>query len=203
MLKILQKQTASDLWLFAGLGNPGDKYARNRHNIGFMAIDAVADGSGAPPFKTKFQGQVSEAALDGVRTILLKPLTMMNLSGQSVAAAAKFYKIPPARIVVFHDELDLPPGKIRVKRGGGAAGHNGLRSIDDHLGQEYWRVRMGIGHPGDRDRVHGYVLGDFSKADADWLEPLLAATAKHASLFVRGKESEFMSKVAMAGNRDI
>ncbi|MBI4030311.1 MAG: aminoacyl-tRNA hydrolase [Proteobacteria bacterium] len=191
------KRKESGAWLFAGLGNPGGEYEGHRHNIGFMAADAIAAAHGFPAWRSKYQAQMAEGALGGMKVILLKPQTYMNDSGQSVAAAAKFYKIPAERTVVFHDELDLAAGKVKVKQGGGNAGHNGLRSIDAHLGApDYWRVRLGIGHPGDKDRVHNYVLGDFSKADKRWLEPLLAAVAEHAPLLM-GDAAGFMSKVAM------
>lgn len=185
------------MWLLVGLGNPGDKYAGNRHNIGFMAVDAIARAYNIGPFKAKHQGLQAEGRIGEHKVVLLKPETYMNESGRSVGAAAKFYKIPPARIVVFHDELDLAPAKIRVKTGGGNAGHNGLRSMDAHLGTpDYVRVRMGIGHPGDKDRVHGYVLSDFAKAERNWLEPYIDAIADYVPLLLDGKETDFMSKVA-------
>lgn len=185
--------------LIAGLGNPGDKFTNNRHNIGFMVIDVIASDYGFPSFRSKFQGALSEGRIDDRKVILLKPQTFMNNSGQSVKAAAKFYKIPAEQIIVFHDELDLVPGKIRVKHGGGSAGHKGLKSIKAHLGTaDFVRVRLGIGHPGDKDRVHSYVLKDFPKAEKDWLEPLIWALAKHSDLLVAGDENDFMSKVAMA-----
>ncbi|MBI1214821.1 MAG: aminoacyl-tRNA hydrolase [Alphaproteobacteria bacterium] len=185
--------------LFVGLGNPGQKYRNNRHNIGFMAMDAIVHRHNFSGWSKKFQGEISDGTLEGEKVLLLKPQTFMNLSGQSVQAAAAFYKIKPQDIVVFHDELDLAPGKIRTKKGGGAAGHNGLRSIDDHLGQDYWRVRLGIGHPGNRELVTGYVLNDFSKAEqADWLEPLLDAMAGNAARLAKGDTDGFMSKVAQA-----
>lgn len=190
----------SGVLLFAGLGNPGDKYADNRHNIGFMAVEAVAAAYGFPPFRKKFQGEFSEGSIEGGgKVILLKPQTYMNESGQSVVQAAKFFKIPPDKIYVFHDELDLPPGKVRVKKGGGNAGHNGLRSVEACLGTaDFMRVRLGIGHPGDREKVHGYVLSDFAKAEKEeWLCPLLDALAKHAPLLAAGKDSDLMSKVAI------
>jgi len=191
--------TQSDAWLIVGLGNPGDEYSNNRHNIGFMVADAIAADYKFPPFRKKFEGLFSEGAIDGGKAIILKPQTYMNLSGQSVKAAAKFFKIDPARIVVFHDELDLPPGKARAKQGGGNAGHNGLKSIDAHLGTpDYWRVRLGIGHPGDRDKVHSHVLKDFAKADRVWLEPLLKALADHAGLILEGPMATYMNKVALA-----
>lgn len=187
-----------DMWLFVGLGNPGDQYRKNRHNIGFMAIDRLAEAENSPPFKKKFEGLVSEKNIDNQKLILLKPQTYMNESGRAVKAAAKFFKIKPDRIVIFHDELDLAPGKLRVRLGGGNAGHNGLKSIQAHFGSpDFWRVRMGIGHPGDKNRVHGYVLGDFAKADQDWVEAMNDAVARHFVLLLDGKESDFMSKVAM------
>lgn len=196
MLKLFSKKEEG-AWLFAGLGNPGEKYAANRHNIGFMAVDAIAADYGFPAWRSKFQGELAEGRIGDIKVILLKPLTYMNNSGQAVKAAAKFYKIDPARIVVFHDELDLEPGKIRIKQGGGNAGHNGLKSIEAHLGTpDFWRVRLGIGHPGDKARVHGYVLKDFAKAEKSWLEPLLAAIARHAGILAQGNISAFMSKVA-------
>ena len=161
------------MWLIVGLGNPGDKYEKNRHNIGFMAVDEIADKYQFPSFRSKFQGLISEKIVEDQKLILLKPTTYMNESGRSVKEVAKFFKVNPNRIVIMYDELDLAPGKIKVKRGGGAAGHNGIKSIQAHMGTpEFWRVRMGIGHPGDRNRVSGYVLSDFSKKDQDWLEPI-------------------------------
>ncbi len=187
------------MWLLAGLGNPGDQYKNNRHNIGFMAVDEIAQAHNFPPFRKKFQSEFSEGKLAGQKVVLLKPQTYMNESGQAVKAAAKFFKIKPSRIVIFHDELDLSPGKIRVKEGGGNAGHNGLRSVQAHLGTpDFQRVRLGIGHPGDKNRVHGYVLKDFSKAEKSWLPSFLDSIACHAGLLLEeGKSSDFMSKVAM------
>ena len=188
----------SGAWLLAGLGNPGAKYAGNRHNIGFMAADSIASAQGFPPFRKKFQGEFSEGTLSGVKVVLLKPQTFMNESGQSIVQAAKFFKIPPDRVIVFHDELDLAPGKVRVKRGGGNAGHNGLRSVESCLGTpDFTRVRLGIGHPGDREKVHGYVLSDFAKTDRPWIEDLLKAIGDHAGLLLAGKENNFASKVGM------
>ena len=184
--------------LFAGLGNPGPEHARNRHNIGFMAIDALARRHDFQPFRPKFRGLAAEGRLGEARVLALKPLTWMNESGASVAEASRFHKIEAERVYVFHDELDLAPGKVRVKRGGSSAGHNGLRSIDAHLGPDYWRVRLGIGHPGEKSRVLGWVLRDFPKADADWLALFLEAVAAHAPLLAAGRESDFMSKVAAA-----
>jgi len=182
--------------LFAGLGNPGAKFARNRHNIGFMAVDAIAADHAAGPWRAKFGGRVCEAMLAGEKVILLKPETFMNHSGRSVAEAARFYRIDTGDIVVFHDELDLAPGKLRVKRGGGHAGHNGLRSIHAHLGAEYARVRLGIGHPGHKDRVTGYVLQDFARADADWLDDLLRGIGEGAPWLAQDKPERFQSAVA-------
>lgn len=188
----------SDAWMIVGLGNPGDEHAGHRHNIGFMAVDEIAANGRFPAFRSKFQSQMSEGAIDGQKVVLLKPQTYMNNSGQAVKAAAKFFKIPAERIVVFHDELDLAPGKVRVKCGGGNAGHNGLRSIEAHLGTaDYWRVRLGIGHPGDKARVHGYVLKDFAKEEKKWLGRLLQAIGRHAVFLVRGDEAGFMTKIAV------
>ncbi len=187
------------MWLLVGLGNPGDKYEYNRHNIGFLAVDAIADTFGFPAYKKKYQGLMAEGNIEGEKVILLKPQTYMNNSGQSVGEAAKFYKIPLDRIAVFHDELDLAAGKIRTKKGGGNAGHNGLRSMDSHLNSnDYWRIRLGIGHPGDKAMVHNHVLSDFSKNDLIWLKPLIEAIGDHVPLMVQGKDNEFMSKVAQA-----
>ena len=189
--------------LFVGLGNPGQTYARHRHNVGFLAVDAIAAAHGFPPFRARFQGQLSEGRLDrkgqgGERVALLKPQTYMNESGRSVGEAMRFFKLTPADVTVFHDELDLAPGRVRIKRGGGAAGHNGLRSIDSHVGAEYRRVRIGIGHPGHASRVTGYVLHDFSTEDAGWLGPLLDAMAASAPLLIAGEEANFLNKVATA-----
>lgn len=183
--------------LFVGLGNPGAQYARNRHNIGFMAVDRIAADHGFSPWRRAFQGLVSEGRLGGEKVILLKPETFMNLSGQSVQGAATFYKIPPADMVVFHDELDLAPGKLRLKQGGGHAGHNGLRSIHAHLGEAYGRVRIGIGHPGHKDAVAGYVLHDFAKADQDWIEDLLRGISDGAEALAAGDGARFQNAVAL------
>lgn len=183
--------------LFVGLGNPGQKHQLDRHNIGFMALDAVVQRHGFSGWKKKFEGLVTEGTLGGMRVIFLKPQTFMNVSGLSVLSAAAFYKLPPEHIFAFHDELDLAPGKVRVKMGGGAAGHNGLRSIDEHLGPHYWRVRLGIGHPGNRDLVSSYVLGKFAAEDEKWLSPLLGAVAEHAAILTEaGREDLFMTRVA-------
>lgn len=186
------------MFLIVGLGNPGAQYQGNRHNIGFMVVDEIAADHGFSPFRKKFQGLVSEGRIGNAKVILLKPETYMNNSGQSVVAAAKFYKIEPDHIIVFHDELDLEPSKLRVRLGGGNAGHNGLKSIQAHLGSaDYWRVRMGIGHPGDKARVSGYVLSDFAKSEGDWLMDILRACSRHLDLLLNGRESDYMSKVAM------
>ena len=185
--------------LFVGLGNPGSKYAGNRHNIGFMAVDEIIRRHNLPVPRRRFQGEVSEGRLGGEKVLLLKPTTFMNESGRAVAEAASFYKIEPQNIIVFHDELDLDPGRMRVKTGGGTAGHNGLKSIGNHVGQGFRRVRLGIGHPG-RDRVLSYVLKDFAKADNDWLEPLIDAVADHAPLLADGQDATFANKVHLAIN---
>ena len=184
--------------LWVGLGNPGATHARQRHNVGFMAIDAIAHRHGFSPWRQRFKGWVAEGSVGGVRMLALKPATFMNDSGDSVQAAAAFFKLQPADITALHDELDLAPGKVRVKRGGGAAGHNGLRSMDRILGTpEYWRVRLGIGHPGHKDRVHGYVLGDFHKTDLPWVGDLLDAVGDAAPLLTAGKPEDFMTRVAL------
>lgn len=183
--------------LWVGLGNPGAKYAANRHNIGWMALDRIADDHGFGPWRSKFQASVSEGSLGGEKIILLKPETFMNLSGQSVGEAARFYKLTPAEITVFHDELDLAPGKARVKTGGGHAGHNGLRSIHAHIGEAYHRVRLGIGHPGHKDRVAGYVLSDFAKAEQDWLDDLMRGISDGAADLAKGDSARFLNAVAL------
>jgi PTH1 family peptidyl-tRNA hydrolase len=184
--------------LWVGLGNPEPGMARNRHNIGFMALDTIAIRYNFAPWRQRFKGLVSEGTVAGEKILALKPQTYMNESGVSVQQASAFYKLPPDTITAFHDELDLVPGKVRVKRGGGAAGHNGLRSMDRVLGtQDYWRVRLGIGHPGQKERVLGHVLSDFVKADREWLLPLLDAVADASPLLVQGKPEDFMTKVAL------
>ena len=184
--------------LWVGLGNPEPGMARQRHNIGFMAIDAIARRHGFSPWRQRFKGLVAEGTVGRERILALKPLTYMNGSGESVQPAAAFFKLPPEAITAFHDELDLAPGKVRVKRAGGAAGHNGLRSMDKILGtQDYWRVRLGIGHPGHKDRVTGHVLGDFSKDDGKWLPELLDAVADSAPVLANGEPEAFMTKVAL------
>ncbi len=183
--------------LFVGLGNPGGKYERNRHNIGFMALDQIATDHGFSPWKSKFQAQVSEGKFGSDKVTLLKPQTFMNNSGQSVGEAMRFYKLTPADIVVLHDELDLAPGKCRVKSGGGHAGHNGLRSIHAHIGADYDRVRLGVGHPGHKDAVSGYVLSNFPKADATWLDDLMRGISDGAAQLARGDGGKFMNAVAL------
>jgi PTH1 family peptidyl-tRNA hydrolase len=182
--------------LFTGLGNPGATYARNRHNIGFMAVDRIAEDHAFPPFRAKFQGLVTEGRLGDTRVVLLKPQTFMNLSGQSVGEALRFYKIDPAALTVFHDELDLAPGKVRLKTGGGHAGHNGLRSIHQHVGPDYDRVRLGIGHPGRKEAVSGYVLHDFPKAEEDWLDDVLRGIGDGAAALASGNGPEFLNAIA-------
>jgi PTH1 family peptidyl-tRNA hydrolase len=183
--------------LFVGLGNPGAKYAGNRHNIGFMALDRIASDHGFGPWRRAYQAQVSEGRLGAEKVVLLKPETFMNLSGQSVRAAADFYKLGVEAITVFHDELDLAPGKCRVKQGGGHAGHNGLRSIHGHMSEAYARVRLGIGHPGHKDAVADYVLHDFAKADQDWLDDLLRGLSDGAPHLADGDAAKFMNAVAL------
>ncbi|WFE73213.1 aminoacyl-tRNA hydrolase [Roseinatronobacter sp. S2] len=183
--------------LFVGLGNPGTKYAANRHNIGFMALDRIASEHGFAPWRSKFQGSMTEGRIGREKLVLLKPGTFMNLSGQSVGEALRFYKLELADLVVFHDELDLAPGKLRLKQGGGHAGHNGLRSIHAHAGPDYARVRLGIGHPGHKDRVSAYVLSDFAKSDQDWLDALLQGIADGAGALAQGDGARFSNMVAL------
>ncbi|MDG6094330.1 aminoacyl-tRNA hydrolase [Acetobacter sp. AN02] len=184
--------------LWAGLGNPEPSMSRQRHNIGFMAADAIARRHGFQPWRKRFRGEVAEGRIGGVKILLIKPMTYMNLSGESIREAATFYKLPPAAVTVFHDELDLVPGKVRIKTGGGAAGHNGLRSTDRCLGTpEYRRVRLGIGHPGVKERVHGWVLGDFSKNEQPGLERLLDVVADDAALLAEGRDADFMTRIAL------
>lgn len=183
--------------IFVGLGNPGAKYAGNRHNVGFMALDRIAEDNGFGPWKPRFQGMVSEGRLGREKLLFLKPATFMNLSGQSVGEAMRFYKLEPADITVFHDELDLAPGKMRVKTGGGHAGHNGLRSMHAHIGPDYRRVRIGIGHPGHKDRVSGYVLHDFAKADTDWLDDALRGMCDGVDHLAQGDSARFLNAVGL------
>jgi PTH1 family peptidyl-tRNA hydrolase len=184
--------------LIAGLGNPGPQYARNRHNVGFMAADAIARRHSFSGFSKKFRGEIAEGTLAGEKALIIKPMTFMNLSGDSVGEAMRFYKLSPSDIIVIHDELDLAPGKLKLKVGGGHGGHNGLKSIDAHCGKDYKRLRIGIGHPGHKDRVNPHVLGDFAKADQQWLEPLLDAIADHADLIAKGDDAGFLNKIALA-----
>lgn len=186
--------------LFVGLGNPGAKYAANRHNIGFMALDRIAADHGFGPWKRAFQGLVSEGRLSGEKILLLKPETFMNLSGQSVQAAVQFHKIDLADVTVFHDELDLPPAKIKYKMGGGHAGHNGLRSIHAHLGEGYGRLRLGIGHPGHKDRVADYVLHDFAKADQAWLDEVMSGISAGIAELAQGDAAKFLNAAALRMN---
>ena len=186
--------------LFVGLGNPGTKYAGNRHNIGFMAVERIAEDHGFGPWKSKFQGTISEGRLGSEKVMLLRPETFMNLSGQSVGEAMRFYKLDSTDVTVFHDELDLAPGKCRVKAGGGHAGHNGLRSIHQHIGPHYDRVRIGIGHPGNKNAVSGYVLRDFAKADQDWLDDLLRGISDGAGHLADDDTGKFMNAVALRVN---
>ncbi|VIO68940.1 Peptidyl-tRNA hydrolase [Bradyrhizobium ivorense] len=181
--------------LFVGLGNPGARYASNRHNIGFLAVDEIARRHGFAPWRRRFQGETSEGVLDHEKVVLLKPTTYMNESGRAVQEAANFFKLAPADITVFQDELELPPGKVRVKIGGGIAGHNGLRSISAHIGNEYRRVRLGIGHPGVKELVHSHVLSDFAKSDRAWVEALCEAVADNAALLAKGHNASFANKV--------
>ena len=183
--------------LFVGLGNPGSKYSGNRHNIGFMALDLIASDHGFSPWKSKFNGQIAEGTLRGVKVLLLKPQTFMNRSGQSVGEAMRFYKLTSDDVIVLHDELDLAPGKARVKQGGGHAGHNGLRSIHAHIGADYGRVRLGIGHPGNKDQVARYVLNDFAKADAEWLDDLMRGISDGAAELAKGDGGKFMNAVSL------
>jgi PTH1 family peptidyl-tRNA hydrolase len=183
-----------------GLGNPGSKYAGNRHNIGFMAVDEIVRRHGFSAWRKRFQGEVAEGTLGGEKVLVLKPLTYMNESGRSVGEAMRFYDIDPSQVIVFYDELDLEPGKVRVKLGGGAAGHNGIRSMIAHAGPHFVRVRLGIGHPGDKTMVQPHVLSDFAKADRAWLEPLLDAVAVNIDLLVKGEEGSFQNKVHLALN---
>jgi PTH1 family peptidyl-tRNA hydrolase len=184
--------------LIVGLGNPGAKYAANRHNIGFMAVDAIAKHHGFPPWRRRFQGVATEGTIGGERVLLLLPGTYMNESGRAVGEAMHFYKLALNDIVVFQDEVDLPPMKVRVKAGGGIAGHNGLRSISAHIGNDYRRVRIGVGHPGDKDLVHAYVLNDFAKSEHAWVEALCGIMADNADLLARGQDATFQNKVHLA-----
>jgi PTH1 family peptidyl-tRNA hydrolase len=184
--------------LFVGLGNPGAKFAGHRHNIGFMSVDEIARRHGFAPWRRRFQGETAEGTLERERVVLLKPMTFMNESGRAVQEAANFFKLSPGEITAFQDELELPPAKVRVKVGGGIAGHNGLRSISSHIGNDYRRVRIGIGHPGVKERVHSYVLSDFFKEDRPWVEALREAIADNAGLLATDRDSTFQNKVHLA-----
>ena len=184
--------------IFAGLGNPGGQYAGNRHNIGFMAVDAMARAHGFGPARSRFSGLAREGSIGGERAVLLKPSTFMNESGRSVGEAMRFFKSGLDEIVVLHDELDLAPAKLRIKTGGGNAGHNGLKSITAHIGNEYRRIRLGIGHPGDKALVYRYVLSDFAKSEAPWVEALCGAVADHAGLVAKAQDPTFQNKVHLA-----
>ena len=186
--------------LFVGLGNPGSDYAKNRHNIGFMAVDEIVHRYSFAPFRSKFQGQLCEGKIAGQKVLILKPTTYMNESGKAVQAAMAFYKLALQDIIVFQDEMDLVAGKIRMKTGGGHAGHNGVRSIQSHIGSGFQRVRLGVGHPGDKEKVVGHVLNDFSKADQQWLDKMIEAIGENADLLIKGEDSGFMSKVSLALN---
>jgi len=184
--------------LWVGLGNPGAQYAMHRHNVGFMALDTLAEVHGFGPVQKKFQGWLQEGRIGSEKILLLKPATFMNESGRAVGEAMRFYKLGLDALTVFHDELELPPGKVRVKIGGGIAGHNGLRSISAHIGNDYRRVRLGIGHPGVKELVHGHVLSDFAKADNDWVATLCDAVAEHAALIAKGTDATFANRVHLA-----
>jgi PTH1 family peptidyl-tRNA hydrolase len=184
------------VFIIAGLGNPGRQYQDNRHNIGFMAADAIHRAHSFGPWSKKFRSEIAEGSIGNEKVLLMKPQTFMNHSGEAVGEAMRFYKLGPADLIVLHDELDLPAAKVRVKVGGGHGGHNGLKSLDAHCGRDYKRVRLGIGHPGEKERVHGHVLGDFHKVDREWLEPVLDDIGRHADLLFSGDGSQFMNKLA-------
>jgi PTH1 family peptidyl-tRNA hydrolase len=181
--------------LFVGLGNPGSQYVRNRHNIGFMTVDAIAKRHSFPPWRRRFQGVTAEGTIGGKRALLLLPGTFMNESGRAVNEAMNFYKIALGDIIVFQDEIDLPPAKLRVKTGGGNAGHNGLRSISAHVGNEYRRIRIGVGHPGEQARVHNHVLQDFAKSEMPWVDAMCEAIAENAAMLARGEDASFQNKI--------
>jgi len=184
------------VFIIAGLGNPGRQYRDNRHNIGFMAVDAIKRAHSFSPWSKKFKSEIAEGTIGGEKVLLMKPQTFMNLSGDAIGEAMRFYKLAPTDIIVFHDELDLPAAKVRVKVGGGNGGHNGLKSMDAHVGRDYKRVRLGIGHPGVKDMVSGHVLGDFHKVDKEWLDPLLEDIGRNVELLFTGDGSQFMNKLA-------
>lgn len=184
--------------IIAGLGNPGKQYENNRHNIGFMAVDAIHRRLRFSSWSKKFKAEIAEGEIAGEKVLLMKPQTFMNLSGEAVGEAMRFYKLSPADVIAIHDELDLPAGRARLKTGGGHGGHNGLKSLDAHCGKDYRRLRLGIGHPGDKARVHGHVLGDFAKVDGEWLDPLLEAIADNADMLVKAQDSQFLNKLALS-----
>ncbi|WP_337268953.1 aminoacyl-tRNA hydrolase [Oryzifoliimicrobium ureilyticus] len=188
--------------VIVGLGNPGAQYAANRHNIGFMAVDQIQRSASFSPWSKKFKAEIAEGAIAGEKVLLMKPQTYMNLSGEAVGEAMRFYKLAPKDLIVIHDELDLPAGKVRLKVGGGHGGHNGLKSIDAHCGKDYKRVRLGIGHPGSKEAVNGHVLGNFAKADSEWLEHLLDELARNADMLVKGEDSQLQNKLALALGQD-
>ncbi|MET3559679.1 PTH1 family peptidyl-tRNA hydrolase [Bartonella japonica] len=184
------------MWLIAGLGNPGSQYQNNRHNIGFMAIDAIYQSFSFSPWSKKFQAEIANGLINGEKTFLIKPQTFMNLSGQAIGEALRFYKSDLNHLIIIHDELDLTLGKIRVKIGGGNNGHNGIKSIDAHCGTNYYRIRLGIGHPGSKDLVHQHVLGNFTKSDQEWLPLLLKTLAKNMNLLLKGDKSLFINEIS-------
>ena len=184
--------------LLVGLGNPGSVYSDNRHNLGFMVVDEIHRRYDFAPYRLKFDGELSEGEIGESKVLLIKPTTFMNESGKCVGAAARFYKIAPDKLVVLHDEIDLAPGKVRVKIGGGMAGHNGLKSVGQHFGQEFWRVRIGIGHPGEKDLVTGHVLRDFAPTDQNWVSKIIDVIADAIPLLILGRDTEFMAKVGQA-----
>lgn len=184
--------------IIAGLGNPGTKYAANRHNIGFMAADEIVRRHSFGPWKSKHQAEISQGTLAGEKAVIVKPQTFMNESGRAIGEIMRFYKVPLSDLVVLYDELDLASGKLRIKTGGGSGGHNGIKSIDAHCGKEYRRMRLGIDHPGSKEKVINYVLGDFAKSDKDWLDPLFEAIAEHAPLLAKSDDAGFMNKIALA-----
>ncbi|NKB45224.1 MAG: aminoacyl-tRNA hydrolase [Alphaproteobacteria bacterium] len=184
--------------LLVGLGNPGSGHANNRHNLGFMAADGIVQRYGLGSWRTKFQGHMAQGQLGGDNVVVLKPATFMNESGRAVSEAMSFYKLDLEDVIVFYDEIELAPGKIRVRKGGGHAGHNGIRSLVSHIGEAFWRVRMGVGHPGNKDRVSGYVLQDFAKADSTWVNTLVDATADATPLLIEGEDNRFMTDVSQA-----
>ncbi|MSP48036.1 MAG: aminoacyl-tRNA hydrolase [Alphaproteobacteria bacterium] len=186
------------MWLFVGLGNPRPGDAGNRHNIGFMAVDRIHDRHGFKPWRSRYRGLASDGNLAGEKVLLLKPLTYMNLSGESVGEAQRFFKIAPEQVVVFYDEIDLQPGRVKVKKGGGSGGHNGIRSIAAAVDPDFWRVRLGVGHPGHKDLVHPWVLNDFAKTDREWLAKLLDVVAAEAPLLIEGRDGEYMNRAALA-----